>query len=680
MMKNYDHRLKGRLEKIQYQYFNGRPKWTTVQLRDLNLYIAYTCMGSPFENENKIEEILVETNNESSELFSYYSSEKQNQVKIIVNTIKKKIIDDKVEDIDVGVTLVHSVCKDVCEICQKFPDKDIHLWIILRIKINKRKFFYYDVSLGRTYKDWNSYLKNNTLPKGYMFYPKTGFYDEADYLIKDLTPSSKPSAKLLNCLDIVGKVTSFTSGTLLAGSLFLPIMAPITLPAAAVATSSSIWDIGRQISNLFDRNSHNQSLSDAVARKHWLDLTISMMGVMTAPLSAGVKTLELSGSSLLASRFGKTLLILRTSTCITQCSLSIVGLTSDIIDGISMKKLILSFLTYLRLDVFLVTGVLFALPINRIIQNIFESVTERTTLSKEIIYQNIFHKNSIPYCIVQKYFNDCMNFTKKHINEFCEQIQKFFKNELTFEKLMIALNDIIQVYEECKKNMVKENSSLDELLNYVINHMDLDFLTLREKEEAISILGGENMKKFLLCVPKEYLNKKMIIFCINQVLSKANYLALEFTNVVQTCMLYNETDTVEITHSFCSIYNLEECCLKEYLLYGIRILKNDIQDLLSHFSEYEKKNYEDFKVDFEGFTNKIKMYQMIAPHNNLDFDTCKRISQVLIPRQDGYNNFLHKAFEENSCLLYINTEVCKKTVFFNINSNGDINQLYILFV
>ncbi|XP_050442651.1 uncharacterized protein LOC126846865 [Adelges cooleyi] len=672
-----EHQLKTRLEQLQYEYFNGRPEWTTVSLGDLNLYIAYTYFGTPFRNDDQMEENVLESFNGTCDIFTQYSNEEQDHINKIVEVIKNNIIKDQLQftEIEIGATLVHSICKIKCEDCKDFPEKDIHTWCLLRIKINKSITSYIDVSFSRSYDDWKNYLEYNTLPDGYIFYPKSGIYNEADYLEQGYTPAASTHTKVLNTVDVVGRVTSFVSGALMVGGLFVPVMAPVLLPAAAVAAGSSAWDAGRQINSLVDRGQHNQSLSDAEAGKHWLNLTISTLGVITAPLTAGVKTLELSGSSIIASKYGKTLLMLKDGACITQCSLSIIGLTTDIISGVTMKKLLNSILTYLRLDVFVVTGMFLSLPI---IRTIYQSVAECFPCSSNMLYQNIFSEKTIPFFLITKFFKGAVRYAKRYFDYFYKCIIKFMTQEITIEKLIYAWKDIIKFYTMYKEQI--KSIAPPDYLEYALAHMSLGLSVAGDIDAAKIILGGRKMKKLLSQIPERYMDQKMVIFSIKQVVKKANELMSQLDDTVQECMIRGETDCHKITKMFCLEYKIKECCLTEYLLYGIRELRKDVSNLVNEYLVYKSINHEYFRIDCEPFTDKFKMFEMPSPTEVLDKDICMELAQELNPQEDAYNLYEFKLVETTMSMLYMNSTDYNKYVFFKLQKIEENSNVCISFI
>lgn len=358
--------LINRLELIQYQFFNGRPEWTNVQFEDLKLFMAYTYYGFPFNEvvdreNNDVQHDNID--NVTDSIFDYYKEEEKQKISNMIQIISKNIIGKNVTHIYVGFTIIHSICKMQCNVCQDFPAQDIHQWFLLRIKLDFQRVVYIDLLHERTYKNWDDYIENNTLPKGFMFYPELGVYNESAYLTQNLTPPSRNTEKILSSIDLVGKVTTFASGILLGCGLIFPIMAPLMLPAAVTTGSSSVWEVGRQISKLSDIGSHNQSLVNKNAVGEWVNLAIATLGVITAPLNAAIRTLQLSNSAIMATRIGNSLPVIRNSACITQCSLEVLRLTANILN--TNEKLSLKDIISLRLDLFIVTGSL--LPMQYIV-------------------------------------------------------------------------------------------------------------------------------------------------------------------------------------------------------------------------------------------------------------------------------------------------------------------------
>lgn len=346
-----------RLELLQYQYFDGRPQWTNIEFKDLKLFMAYTYFSSPFD---MLEEII--ENVDDTCIFKYYKDEEKKCILDMYKIIVEDVLKKKYFNIEVGVTIVHSICKEKCNVCQDFPRNDIHQWYLIRLKLNCMDVCYIDLLHARTYKNWSDYIENNTLPKGYMFYPESGYYEEKNYLFQNLTPSFKKTETILSCLDLVGTIANFVSGVLLTGGAIFPIMAPIFIPASITIASCSAYDAGRQISKLTDISQHNQSLIGKKSVEHWINLAISALGVITAPVNVVLRSLEITNTVVVASKLGKSLSMVQKGICITQFSLEIVRFTVNIVN--ENMQVTLKDLMALRLGLFAVIGSL--LPINYI--------------------------------------------------------------------------------------------------------------------------------------------------------------------------------------------------------------------------------------------------------------------------------------------------------------------------
>lgn len=347
--------LINRLEMIQYQYFNGRPQWTSIEFKHLKLFMAHIYFKSPFNNNKGISE-----NIDDNSLFEYYQDEEKQCILDMYKIIIENFVQRNYSEVEVGVTISHSICKMKCDVCQNFPRKDIHQWYLIRLKLNHTDVSYIDLVHGRTYKSWGDYIENNSLPKGYMFYPESGYYEEKNYLYQNVTPPSKKTEKILSCLDLVGTVANFVSGILLTGGSIFTVMAPVFIPASLAITSLSAYDAGRQLAKLRDISQHNQSLVGKKSMEHWVNLTISALGVITAPVNVVLRSLEITNSIVLTSDLGKSLSIVQKGICVTQFSLEIVRLTVNIInDSVQVS---ITDLMALRLDLFIVIGSL--LPIN----------------------------------------------------------------------------------------------------------------------------------------------------------------------------------------------------------------------------------------------------------------------------------------------------------------------------
>jgi hypothetical protein len=85
---------------------------------------------------------------------------------------------------------------------------------------------------GRVYKNWEDYLKNNTLPKRPICYPKDGVYSAVNGVVEveyGISSAGKIGRKFFRSLDIGGTVL----GVGAAGVGIAAICVPVALPVVA---------------------------------------------------------------------------------------------------------------------------------------------------------------------------------------------------------------------------------------------------------------------------------------------------------------------------------------------------------------------------------------------------------------------------------------------------------------
>lgn len=351
-----------KLETLQFEYFDGRPEWIELSVSNLGLYMAITYFGHP-----KIASDTDNENYEDSDMFQLYENEEKYCINDMVKIIQEKII-GKTTKVEVGFTMVHSICQPKCASCTSDEELNAHVWYLLRIK-KIRSVAYIDLSHKSTYKDFNDYIKNNELPSGFMFFPKSGMYEESNYLDSKLTPPSRKGSLVLNILDTIGQWLTCSAGLVLGAGLFFPAISPVLFTTAAVVSSSACgYDVVRQSSKLASFAKHNISLNDRKVMGHWINLVISALGVITGPASAVEKCIGINSISVLrAGRVGKSISTLYKGAYIAQFALQLIRSTRQVLNegnGITLKNLI-----SLRLDLFVVVGSL--LPTN-VVQQFLE--------------------------------------------------------------------------------------------------------------------------------------------------------------------------------------------------------------------------------------------------------------------------------------------------------------------
>jgi hypothetical protein len=85
---------------------------------------------------------------------------------------------------------------------------------------------------GRVYRSWKDYLKNNTLPKCVLCYPKSGVYSARNGVVEvefGISPAEKAGRKVLKGFDIGGTVL----GVGAAGVGIAAVCVPVAFPVVA---------------------------------------------------------------------------------------------------------------------------------------------------------------------------------------------------------------------------------------------------------------------------------------------------------------------------------------------------------------------------------------------------------------------------------------------------------------
>ena len=83
---------------------------------------------------------------------------------------------------------------------------------------------------GRVYKGWRDYLKNNTLPKCILCYPKSGVYSARNGVVEvefGISPAGKAGRKVLTGFDIGGTALGVGASGVGIASLFVPVAWPV---------------------------------------------------------------------------------------------------------------------------------------------------------------------------------------------------------------------------------------------------------------------------------------------------------------------------------------------------------------------------------------------------------------------------------------------------------------------
>jgi len=319
--------------------------------------MAYIYYGYPSHN-NINENSYIEINS-TDKIFELYENEVKENILKLNKNLEKFIKPDCDDFIKVGVTMIHSVCKKYCDICQNFPNKDIHKWILLRFKSIKNEFYVVDFELNQIYNSWEEYMEKNVLPEGYMFYPNSGFYDPSNTLYQTITPASKKTEKIIKMVDSNVSIVNWVGNAVWVASILFPIATPIVLLTSSVLIISNAYAFSRQVQKLNTMYKHNIELLRNETTQEWINLVIHGIGAIVSSTLVGnaykAITSDVTSTAQVASR---TLKIVQKGSIITQSTLDIFRITLNIVDN--NFKIRLENVLHLSLDIFCVTGILYS--------------------------------------------------------------------------------------------------------------------------------------------------------------------------------------------------------------------------------------------------------------------------------------------------------------------------------
>lgn len=675
MDKNHEENLKkGRLlinhlEELQYSYFNGRPKWITIQKNDLKLFIA--CLY--FEYPSPKNEIMGNNDgndNNSEDIFKFYKKEIQKKILNMEKVLKEKFIEPSINNnIEVGITMVHSICKNKCQklpnTCQDFPNKDIHSWKLIRLNAINNKCIFVDFLQNRTYDDWDQYLEKNDLPEGFMFYPISGFYDASKELHQTITPASKISEKVLKFGDKIADISCYSSGIILSCGLIFPLAVPIILVTAGTSILSASYTVYRQINRLVDMYRYNNQLG-VECLKHWIELAIAAIGVIAAPFHTLAAISQEVNSVFMTT--GKALTIFRRSTCITLCTLEVFRATLDFIDNnfeITSENVL-----KLRLDFFILTGVVMC---PSYIKHVLKILARPTVWSP-------FYKTmeQIPYCLGKVVWNS-VYFFKNHFAVFVEQVKMFLDENLTPKNLLLAWKMMRSVFDGYQK----QTAELDvgALLWHVVND-------IAEDESVKYVLRGQCMEKLLdrirECAPKTPIHRGLIKYCVNRVLREAEKLSALYDDSVAKLASMGETRTWKVDEEFCAMFGLEKCSMDQYVLYAIGEIGKNAAALMAEYEEHASRPenmFDDEMVVSQSNDSgqSVKGYTLVAPCSVLDIKICLQLAEKINPQPHRYIDHQLLQPEPGVSLMIGVSAFNVNIVFFGVDLINGVPKLSICF-
>ncbi|CAK1547214.1 unnamed protein product [Leptosia nina] len=309
---------------IQQEYFENLSDcdWVAYNLNCksdrsyLMQNVAFALFGSP----------TIEGDLNAKEVLEGYTSRQKEQAQEVYKKIceQKKYSQDD-ETIMISILLVVCARPKPLKLLQFRPSNywmdlhkktDILMWSIPVFKVRKCISFSDEKPCSvfiddnaRVYKDWNSYLTNNTLPKCVIVAPCNGIYDgvlveEDKSIAVKLTVTPSPalglSSQVLSSVDTASTVVSFGAAGVLGVALFTPV-APVLLAGATVATvSAGIYGLVRSSIHLHDRRQHEQSINvtNPEARGSWINITASSVGLAAGAASSLLARSAVAGNNL----------------------------------------------------------------------------------------------------------------------------------------------------------------------------------------------------------------------------------------------------------------------------------------------------------------------------------------------------------------------------------------------
>ncbi|XP_054271800.1 uncharacterized protein LOC128992320 [Macrosteles quadrilineatus] len=174
-----------------------------------------------------------------------YSKDKESKIWPVVEKIKK---------------LSSTPVRFSCVFVVYAQGQDISSVPVFRFHSAKSNNIQYLDSNCRLYTGWDDFLQSNRLPDKLYSYPLNGRYikSEGFWIGFAHTPASKPSAKVLNTLDKVGKCVNFGAGVaggVAAFGLATTVLVPVAVVGGAVG---GVYGLVRGIKKIRNKKDHDE--------------------------------------------------------------------------------------------------------------------------------------------------------------------------------------------------------------------------------------------------------------------------------------------------------------------------------------------------------------------------------------------------------------------------------------
>jgi hypothetical protein len=251
----------------------------------LALKIGFALYGPSTEETDNYENI-------KSYKYDKVQSKEINKILAVLKGINKR---DSLE-----VAFIFVICK------QKDGESE---YPVIRVESGTGKKAKFVDSVGRIYRDWKDYLRNNKITNSYYCYPSEGVYTYEGEKAKvefGESPDRRTGKWLLRGVDTVTSGLGIGSaGIAVAALLVGPVAAPLAIGASIGAVYSGLYTAGRSVESLVDKKQHGESLLEA--KSAYLGLATGIVGALSGGMLRGASSsvvLNIAGLTLSSASVG----------------------------------------------------------------------------------------------------------------------------------------------------------------------------------------------------------------------------------------------------------------------------------------------------------------------------------------------------------------------------------------
>lgn len=270
----------------------------------------------------------------------------------------------------------------------------------------------------------------------------------------------------------------------------------------------------------------------------------------------------------------------------------------------------------------------------------------------------------LAYC-VSRFIMRAPCFVHRHFAVFVDKLRKFVSKNLTVYKMLAAWKVFQQCMDEYRKLWPQLRGP--ELLHHVVH----DRMTLSCDAKAKQALCGEEMTELLNALnPSDH--PQLIEFCVRHVLNIADGVRKCYRESVSELTSRGISDLDAIDAEFCRQYGLTACRFDQFVLHGIRTVRDAGPDEFWAAYDAETRTVRDeilVAAHRDGPRTLDAFITAVSPSVSADF--CRQFASSVDPANHAvYTSSQHLSLSDDTSVLFTASVYSVRMVLFTVDSSA----------